>query len=126
MKLQRMKSSMMQRINVLQNNRSVFWMVHCAKIWTHTSSANGFYSRSATDKSLVVLKNLKVIIRLLMRFQIYFQTTSCCTNSLMTSFSNDDYITRLVLRACIFGKPYTFPHQSHLLSTTVLNDISIW
>ena len=57
--------SMTQQINLLQNNRSAFWMVvafFVLKNWTHTPSASGSYVRLAVqqaDESFVVLKNFK-------------------------------------------------------------------
>ena len=93
---------------------------HCAKIWTHTPSASGSYGRPAVqsaDKSLVVLKSYNSTSA----FFGYFRTTSCCTNSLTVSFSNDDYY-KLGFVGAFFGKPYFSLSIPTIKCTTVLND----
>ena len=54
---------MTQWINLLQNNKSVFWMAFAFGV----PSASGSYSRQA-DENLVVLENFNVITQLLIRF----------------------------------------------------------
>ena len=76
MKFQRMKSSIMWWINLCTSKQQVCVLdairLRCAKNWTHTPSASGYYSRQAgnlTDKSLVVLKKLKLTTRPLWIFK---------------------------------------------------------
>ena len=85
MKLQRMKSSMMQWINLLQNNRFVFTVV--AFVVPKTGPIHlVLVGLTAGWQTKTSIKKLKVITRLLMHL-------SRCTNRLMASFSNDDYYT---------------------------------
>ena len=98
MKLWRMKSSMMQCINLLKNNRSVFWMpvsfivpktgpIHLVLLGLTTGQ-----QADEADESHVVLKVITWLLICFSDIQIDFLNISPHhTNRLMASFSNDDY-----------------------------------